>query len=193
MERGKLVVLAIVAVMVMALVGIFIAINYSIQSNVVKYEERVKESFRNARSEQLNCVESLRALEQAIASEKKQELELQKGVTQLREKTEEQSREENYGATDKSIIETQKFVVENYPQMVTNTAYEKFMDAVVLYQNKVAGCRNGYNEAVKYYNGFVRNPLNKIVLALSGYQIIEYEDLVAEGRNLEIPEFTFGD
>ena len=44
-------------------------------------------------------------------------------------------------------------------------------------ENKIAETRTAYNKAVSRYNTYVRHPIKRFFLSISGYEVIEFEKL----------------
>lgn len=92
-------------------------------------------------------------------------------------------------ATLEKIIETRKqaasgdvedaklsitAVAEQYPDLKASENYKQLMTELALTENMIAEQRNNYNMQIKAYNKFTRKFPSSAILALMGYEKIEF-------------------
>lgn len=65
-------------------------------------------------------------------------------------------------------------VAEAYPELKANENYNQFMNELSMTENLIAEYRSNYNRSVKEYNRYVRKPITKWLLGLTGYEIQEF-------------------
>lgn len=80
-------------------------------------------------------------------------------------------------------------VVENYPDIKSNTAYVSLMDELAGTENRIAASRVDYNEAAKSYNfKIIRFPGN-IFAGIFGFEKVEYFEAPESAQS--VPEVNF--
>lgn len=62
-------------------------------------------------------------------------------------------------------------VHEAYPQLQSNTNYQKLMTELALTENQIMSVRNNYNGQIKDYNRYVRSFPARLFLSITGYEI----------------------
>lgn len=70
-------------------------------------------------------------------------------------------------------------VVENYPQLKANQNFLKLQDELAGTENRIAVERRRYNEAVKFFNQFIRQIPNNLIAGIFNFE---------KGTYYEIPE-----
>lgn len=68
-------------------------------------------------------------------------------------------------------------VTEAYPELKSDENYKTLMNELSITENSIAEYRSNYNKQVKQYNRYVRKPMNRWFLNLSGYENQEYHYL----------------
>ena len=68
-------------------------------------------------------------------------------------------------------------VVEQYPQLSSQANYQELMNELSTTENKISITRDSYNKMVTRYNTYVRNPINKLFLGLTGYEKVDFQKL----------------
>lgn len=80
-------------------------------------------------------------------------------------------------------------VVENYPDIKSNTAYVSLMDELAGTENRIAASRVDYNEAVKAYNNRIITFPGRLFAGIFGFEKAEY--FTAPESAQSTPEVNF--
>ena len=68
-------------------------------------------------------------------------------------------------------------VTESYPELKSDKNYKTLMNELSITENLIAEYRSNYNKQVKVYKRYVRNPIKKMFLNLTGYEPQDYQYL----------------
>lgn len=82
--------------------------------------------------------------------------------------------------SDKQVEEVQTLitaVAEAYPELKSNSNYKELMNELSITENMIANYRSNYNFQVREYKNYVRKFPNSFLIALSGYEIVNYDYL----------------
>lgn len=82
--------------------------------------------------------------------------------------------------SDKQVEEVQTLiaaVAEAYPELKSNSNYKELMNELSITENMIANYRSNYNFQVREYKNYVRKFPNSFLIALSGYEIANYDYL----------------
>lgn len=82
-------------------------------------------------------------------------------------------------------------VHEAYPQLQSNTNYQKLMTELALTENQIMSVRNNYNGQIKDYNRYVRSFPSRLFLSITGYEIKKYTYLEFKNVSEDAPTHLF--
>lgn len=68
-------------------------------------------------------------------------------------------------------------VTYSYPELKSDVNYQKFMDTLTLTERTIAQYRETYNKHVEAYKKYCRKFPNRIILDMSGYEVIDFQRL----------------
>lgn len=169
MKKGIIItIVAVLAVIVMLIVGI-----NSVPAKAIAYEEKVTEAYSDIKVQEKRRADLLPNLADAIKAYDKHEYETLMNVINAR-------KEQDGSISDETVNEINnivKVVLEAYPELKSNENYQEFMKESAITENKIAETRSAYNKAVSRYNTYVRHPIKKFFLNMTGYEIVEFEKL----------------
>lgn len=80
-------------------------------------------------------------------------------------------------------------IVENYPDLKSNTNFIQLQDELAGTENRISVARNDYNEAVKSYNKEIKLFPKNILAGMFGFEEKEYFE--AKDSSNEVPEVSF--
>ena len=80
-------------------------------------------------------------------------------------------------------------IVENYPELKSNTNFLQLQDELAGTENRIAVARNDYNDAVKDYNKTIKSFPKNILAGMFGFEEEEYFE--AKDSSNEVPEVSF--
>lgn len=83
-------------------------------------------------------------------------------------------------------------VTESYPELKSDKNYKTLMNELSITENLIAEYRSNYNKQVKVYKRYVRNPIKKMFLNLTGYEKQEYQYLSYDVSS-DAPQNLFGE
>lgn len=169
MKKGIIItIVAVLAVIVMLIVGI-----NSVPAKAIAYEEKVTEAYSDIKVQEKRRADLLPNLADAIKAYDKHEYETLMNVINAR-------KEQDGSISDEAVNEINnivKVVLEAYPELKSNENYQEFMKESAITENKIAETRSAYNKSVSRYNTYVRHPIKKFFLNMTGYEIVEFEKL----------------
>lgn len=163
-----IVIAAIVAVFVLAIVGI-----NSVPATAIAYEEKVTEAYSDIKVQEKARADLLPTLADAIKAYDKHEYETLMKVIDARTS-------KDGSISDDTVNEINQIidvVLEAYPDLKSNENYKQFMYESAIVENKISEARKAYNKTVSRYNTYTRNPIKKFFLDITGYEILEFEKL----------------
>lgn len=159
---------AILAAVIMVIVGI-----NSVTANAIAYEEKVTEAKSAISVQEKKRANLFPELVECVKAYDRHEYETLLAVINARAG-------ENAPITDDMVNEVNNIldvVVEKYPELSSQSNYEKLMTNISMTENEIAEARDAYNTTVSRYNTYTRHPIHKFFLSLTGYEKIEFEKL----------------
>lgn len=177
--------------LILIIVGIFLAlglcafaIGVHVESRCYSMEEQINESKSGIDIQLKNRNDSIRELVQVVEQFSQQEQSIVDSVTEARA-------ELNSGDAE-AALKTLNIVIENYPQITSGEQYTHLSTTISTCEQQIANYRNNYNQQVKTYRKYIRNPINKMILDWRGYESIEADYLEFDQEELEVIEDMFG-
>lgn len=168
-NKGTLVTIgAVVAVIIMVIIGIS-----SVQAKAINYYEKVTEAKSAIKIEEKRRADLIPNLVDCVKDYNRHEYETLLAVIEART----QQTGEITDELAKEIKNEIRVVVEEYPELKSQTNYDKLMNELSTTENMIAETRKAYNNAVTRYNGYTLHPIHKFFLSISGYEIEEFEKL----------------
>lgn len=80
-------------------------------------------------------------------------------------------------------------VTENYPEIESSDAFQRFEDELAGTENRIAIARRDYNEVVKDFNLLIKKVPNNILASFFGFEKAEYFE--ADESSMEAPDVNF--
>lgn len=163
----------IIPAVAIAIIILMVVVVNSFASRAIGMEEKVTEAYSTIKVQEKRRADLLPNLADAIKAYDEHEYKTLMDVIAAR-------READGSITDAAVNEINsmvKVVLENYPEIKSQENYKQFMQESSITENKIATAREAYNLAVSRYNTYVRSPINKFFLSLSGYEVVEFSKL----------------
>ena len=141
----------------------------SIHNSAIRLEENINTDNANISKEDQRRVDLFNNLVDAIKSYNNYEGNTLEKITKARSQA-------NSGKIENAKLNIQA-VVEQYPQLKSQSNYKQAMQEFSITENRLASYRENYNEDIKQYNQYVRIFPNSFYLTITGYQDQHYSYL----------------
>lgn len=154
----------------------------SIQGKAITYEEQVNTAQSDIKVQEKRRIDLVYNLADCVKQYDKHESETLKAIVDGR------------GSTDniENVSTAIAAVTESYPELKSDKNYKTLMNELSITENLIAEYRSNYNKQVKTYKRYVRNPIKKIFLNLTGYEQQEYQYLSYDVSS-DAPQNLFGE
>lgn len=80
-------------------------------------------------------------------------------------------------------------VTEAYPELKANAQYVALQDELANTENRIAQARRSYNNAAKEYNVAIRTFPRNIIAGMLGYEKVDYFEASADAGNVPVVDF----
>lgn len=117
-----------------------------------------------------------------------QEQSLVDSVTEARTKMTTGTTQDKLDASDE-LTRSLNVIVENYPEVKSDSAFTSLMDELAGTENRIAVARKGYNDEVASFNTSVKTFPSSIIASMFGFSSKEYLEVAEE--KLEVPDVDF--
>ena len=160
-------IIGIIGIVVFSFLILFFGYQVSVGNTATRMEEQISESYSG--------VENFTSHEQDIVN----------SVTDARAKLQE--------GDVSGALKSLNVVVENYPEIKSDTLYSDLMKEISSCENLIASYRDNYNQQVKEYKKYIKVFPHKQILSIQGYEPIEVDYLTFDSEELEVIENMFGE
>lgn len=178
----KLILIIVGIIAAVALCGV--AIGVHAENRCYSMEEQISESKSGIDIQLKKRNDSIKQLVQVVEQFSAHESAIVDSVTEARAQL-------NSGDPT-GALKTLNVIVENYPEITSGEQYSQLSITISTCEQQIANYRDNYNQQVKAYRKYVRNPLNKFILDFRGYDPIDAQYLEFEQDDLELIEDMFG-
>lgn len=160
---------------IVAIVVAFFLTKLSINTTVINKEEQIRESASSINVQMDTRNRKIKQVAQVV--EKYSDYE--KGImTDFAE-----ARKEISSGTDKAST-VLNAISEQYPALKADKQYEKLSNEIISCENKISDYREDYNQQVKNYRKYCRNPVNKFFLGnykmINDSEYLQFDESVSE-------------
>jgi len=160
---------------IVAIVVAFFLTKLSINTTAINKEEQIFESASSINIQMDTRNRKIKQLAQVV--EKYSDYE--KGImTDFAE-----ARKEISSGTDKAST-ILNAISEQYPTLKADKQYEKLSNEIISCENKISDYREDYNQQVKSYRKYCRNPVNKFFLGnykmINDSEYLQFDESVSE-------------
>lgn len=184
MKKGILIAVAIIAI-VIGLVG-------GSYNGLVTKQETVETKLADVKTYLQRRTDLIPNLVNTVKGFTEHETEIINSITEARTKlvnaktvNEMSEANDNLSAALNSL----NIIVENYPELTSDTVYINLMDELAGTENRIAISRTNYNEAVKNYNAAVKKFPTNLIARIFSFDLSEYFE--ASDKANEVPEVNF--
>lgn len=139
----------------------------SIQGKAISYEEQVNTAQSDIKVQEKRRVDLVYNLADCVKQYDKHESETLKAIVDGRRST----------GDIENVSMAITAVTESYPELKSDKNYKTLMNELSITENLIAEYRSNYNKQVKVYKRYVRNPIKKMFLNLTGYEQQDYQYL----------------
>lgn len=174
----------IIAGILIAIIACAFAIGIHAENRCYHMEEQIKESKSGIDIQLKKRNDSIKELVQVVDQFSQHESAVVDSVTEARAQL-------SSGDAD-GALKTLNIVVENYPEIASGEQYMHLSTTISTCEQQIANYRDNYNQQVKDYRKYIRNPINKFILDWRGYEAIDVDYLEFEDDELELIEDMFG-
>lgn len=175
-------VFTIAAAGVLAVVLMIFVWIQSIQGKAITYEEQVNTAQSDIKVQEKRRIDLVYNLADCVKQYDKHESETLKAIVDGRGST----------GDIENVSTAITAVTESYPELKSDKNYKTLMNELSITENLIAEYRSNYNKQVKVYKRYVRNPIKKMFLNLTGYEKQEYQYLSYDVSS-DAPQNLFGE
>lgn len=154
----------------------------SIQGKAITYEEQVNTAQSDIKVQEKRRIDLVYNLADCVKQYDKHESETLKAIVDGRGST----------GDIENVSTAITAVTESYPELKSDKNYKTLMNELSITENLIAEYRSNYNKQVKVYKRYVRNPIKKMFLNLTGYEQQEYQYLSYDVSS-DAPQNLFGE
>ena len=165
---------------------IFFGLKISVNNTVVSLEEQLESCDSDVQVQEKRRSDLIYNLADTVKHYDKHEAETLLAIVEAR-------KSEGKDVTVKEISNQVDVVAEAYPELKSSENYNTLMTELSLTENRIAEHRKAYNNQVREYNKFIRKFPNKQILAVDGYEPVNYTYLEYSEAERETPKNIFGD
>ena len=174
----------IIAVIIVAFIGLVWAIGVHTENRCYSMEEQINESKSGIDIQLKKRNDSIKELVQVVEQFSEHETAVIDSVTEARAQL-------NSGNAEEAL-KTLNVVIENYPQIASGDQYMHLSTTISTCEQQIANYRDNYNQQVKTYRKYTRNSINRMILEWRGYEFQDIEYLEFDQEELEVIEDMFG-
>lgn len=175
----------IFGIVIISLLILFFGYQVSVGNTVAQMEEQINESYSGIEIQQKHRNDSITQLVQVVENFTSHEQEVVDSVTDARAAL------QNGDVAE--AMRSLNVVVENYPEIKSETIYSDLMNEISSCENLIASYRDNYNSQVKEYKKYIKVFPHKQILSMQGYEPIDVDYLTFDSEELEVIENMFGE
>lgn len=168
---------------VIALGVLLFAVGIHAENRCYSMEEQIDESKSGIDIQLKKRNDSIKELVQVVERSSQQDQSIVDSVTEARSQI-------NSGDAEASL-RTLSIIVEDNPQITSGGQYTHLSTTISTCEQQIANYCDNYNQQVKTYRKYIRNPINAMILDWRGYEPIEIDYLEFDQAELEVIEDMF--
>ena len=178
-------IIGIIGIVVFSFLILFFGYQVSVGNTATRMGEQINESYSGIEIQQKHRNDSIKQLVQVVENFTSHEQDIVNSVTDARAKLQE--------GDISGALKSLNVVVENYPEIKSDTLYSDLMKEISSCENLIASYRDNYNQQVKEYKKYIKVFPHKQILSIQGYEPIEVDYLTFDSEELEVIENMFGE
>ena len=180
---GMIVLISIIAIVIVIAIW-FVSVNNSL----VKAEETIKQNMAEVENQLKNRAELVPNLVNSVKGLTSQEQNIVDSITSARSKMINGDTQDRLNA-NAELTRNINLIVENYPEIKSDTAFVSLMDELAELQNKITYANKKYNDGVAEYNKSIKTFPNNIVAGMFNHTESKY--LEVSDTDKQVPEVKF--
>jgi len=187
MKKGLITGLVIVGIILV--IGVVLGTTYN---GLVGKSEEVESKYADISVQLERRADLIPNLVSTVKGYMKHEQSVIDSVTKARENLVNADNAEDLAAANQELttaLNNLFVIVENYPELKSNTNFIQLQDELAGTENRIAVARKDYNDVVKEYNKEVKIFPKNIVATMFGFSEKEYFE--AKETSLEVPNVSF--
>lgn len=164
----------------------------STYNSIITAEEKISSSYADIDTQLQRRADLIPNLINTVKGYMKHEQEIIDSITESRERLlSADNMQDRAQASDELSAALSQFnvVVENYPDLKSNTNFIQLQDELAGTENRIATARRDYNQAVKDYNTKIKRFPGVIIARMIGCEKAEYFEAAA--GSTEVPSVNF--
>lgn len=181
MGKKILISVCVVAALMVMFGGIFASTN----NRAISLEEQILSADSDIQTQEKRRTDLIYNLADCVMQYDEHEAETLIGVVN--------ARSQGGSADIENVTTSIAAVAEAYPELQSNENYKELMNELSITENKIAECRNAYNNEIRAYNKYVRKFPNKQILSFMGYETVSYTYLQYDEAEREPVSNLFGE
>ena len=188
MKKGLIAFFVVIIVLIVGSVGWY----FSIYNNLVTLEESVSSAWSEIDNQLLRRADLIPNLVNTVKGYAAQEKDIFENIANARAGLlNAQGPQEKINASNEldSAISRLLMVVENYPDLKSDSLFIQLMDELSGTENRLAVARKRYNDSVREFNTKIRTFPAKMIANNNGYESKPYFEIPAASR--ENPQVNF--
>lgn len=174
-----------VIVLIVVILGIWLV---SSNNTLVKLEENLKQNQAEIDNQLKRRADLIPNLVNSVKGITKQEQAIVDSITSAREAMINGSTQDKLNA-NADLTKNINLIVENYPEIKSDTAFVSLMDELSGTENRVAVARKKYNDEVATYNKKIKTFPSSIVASMFNHDEAKYLEVSEADKNVPNVEF----
>ena len=159
-------IIGIIGIVVFSFLILFFGYQVSVGNTATRMEEQINESYSGIEIQQKHRNDSVKQLVQVVENFTSHEQDIVNSVTDARAKLQE--------GDVSGALKSLNVVVENYPEIKSDTLYSDLMKEISSCENLIASYRDNYNQQVKEYKKYISGISGENSTDGSRNQLVQY-------------------
>ena len=189
MKKTGLIIIGVIVVVLVMLIGFYV----STYNSIIGLEERVNTEYSNINVQLERRADLIPNLINTVKGYMAHEESIINSITEARENLVKANTVSDKAAANESLtkaLNNLNVIVENYPDLKSNTNFIQLQDELAGTENRIATVRRDYNNVVKEYNTKIKTIPSSIVASMMGRNSKDYFEVTDESKTT-VPSVNF--